>query len=340
MNKREVVIAALSGQPVPYTPWNFGFTEEPHRLLVSHYGLSSVEDLREHLDNHLLWLGGVEMEPIGDERYRDHFGVIWNRSVDHDIGVVENRLLPEPDLTGLVLPDPLDERFWAGIGEKMRLHRDLYSVYGIGFSLFERAWTMRGMTELLIDFCDSPDFVRELLRRLADWNILQVTAAIDRFNPDAIYFGDDWGQQHGLIMGYPLWKEFIYPELCRMYGAARSRGKQVFIHSCGDVDELFDDLIVAGVNCFNPFQPEVMDVPALFEQYRGRLSFYGGLSTQKTLPYGTRAEVTAESERLLSMGRRGGYIFSPAHAVEGDVPLENLLAFIDAARLQPGFIAK
>jgi len=73
-----------------------------------------------------------------------------------------------------------------------------------------------------------------------------------------------------------------------------------------------------------------MDVAALIPRYRGRLAFHGGLSTQKTLPYGTPAQVRAESRRLLELGREGGYIFSPAHAVEGDVPLENMLAFIES----------
>ena len=79
-------------------------------------------------------------------------------------------------------------------------------------------------------------------------------------------------------------------------------GKYVFIHSCGDVDELFDDLIGIGLNCFNPFQPEVMDVAALMERYRGRLTFHGGLSTQRTLPFGTVEDVRAETQRLLKMG--------------------------------------
>lgn len=60
------------------------------------------------------------------------------------------------------------------------------------------------------------------------------------------------------------------------------------IHSCGDVDELFDDLISIGLNCFNPFQPEVMDVDSILKAYRGRLAFHGGLSMQKTLPFGTK----------------------------------------------------
>jgi uroporphyrinogen decarboxylase len=120
----------------------------------------------------------------------------------------------------------------------------------------------------------------------------------------------------------------------------RAAGKFQMIHSCGDVDELFDDLTALGLNCFNPFQPEVMDTTALLEHYRGRLAFHGGLSTQRTLPSGTEEDVRHESRRLLNAGRSGGYIFAPAHAVESDVPMANILAFIEeahAARAAAGY---
>ena len=77
-----------------------------------------------------------------------------------------------------------------------------------------------------------------------------------------------------------------------------------------------------------------MDVWTLLPRYRGRLSFHGGLSTQQTLPYGTVEEVRAETRHLIELGRDGGYILSPAHGVEGDVPLENMLAFIEEAQGQ------
>jgi uroporphyrinogen decarboxylase len=264
------------------------------------------------------------------------FGVEWDRSVDKDIGQVKGCVLSRPTLQGYTFPNPLDARFFADIPEKLSLYGDCYRVFDIGFSLYERAWTLRGMENLLTDFLDHPDFVNEFLNTIADYNITQLKEAC-RYDIDAVYFGDDWGQQHGLIMGPRLWRRFIYPVIKRMYSAVHALGRQVFIHSCGDVDELFDDLVEIGVNCFNPFQPEVMDVFALMERYHGRLSFCGGLSTQRTLPYGSPADVRKETHRLLEMGRLGNYIFAPAHSVEGDVPLENMLAFIDVVQRQPGY---
>ena len=79
-------------------------------------------------------------------------------------------------------------------------------------------------------------------------------------------------------------------------------------------------------------------IATLIPQYRGRLAFYGGMSTQKTLPYGTVEDVRRETQKLLKLGKDGGYIFSPAHDVPKDVPLENMLAFIDLVQNQPGYV--
>ena len=335
MTKRDIIRLIFDGGRPPYVPWHFRFTLPAREKLQRHFGGA---DLEEALDNHFVILGDEIgfFEDIGSDRFRDAFGVIWDRTIDKDIGNVEGCVLPEPTLAGYTFPDPVAPRFFENIEPFTAKYPDRFRVYAVGFSLYERAWTLRGMANLMMDFLDHPDFVHELLDVIVEWNIAQVQRALEH-DIDCVYFGDDWGQQRGLQMGPATWREFIRPAAARMYRVVRDAGRSVMIHSCGDVDELFDDLVEMGLNCFNPFQPEVMDVAALIDQYRGRLAFFGGLSTQKTLPYGSPDDVRKETERLLALGARGGYILAPAHDVPKDVPLENMLAFIEAARQQAGY---
>jgi uroporphyrinogen decarboxylase len=131
-------------------------------------------------------------------------------------------------------------------------------------------------------------------------------------------------------MGPALWREYIKPRISRLYALVKSRGKKVFIHSCGKVEEIFPDLIECGVDVFNPFQPEVMDVEEIKRRYGARITFFGGISTQKTLPFATAAQVKEEVARLIErVGKGGGYIAAPAHDIPKDARPENIAAMLE-----------
>ena len=333
--KREVVIEALGFRPPPYVPWAWDMTQGCAERMKAHLG---TDDLSEFVGTHFLDVGDAigHFEPLGNNLYRDTYGVVWDRSIDKDIGTpVEWPIRDPSDLADYEWPDASDDSLYADIPGRLEAQPDLFSRYLIGFSLYERAWTMRGLTDLLVDMVERPEFVEDLLDAIVEHNLVQVRKAL-KFPIDAVYFGDDYGMQTGLIMGLKHWRHFFKPRLARMFAPVCEAGKYVFLHSCGCVVELFDDLVEIGLNVFNPFQPEVMDVYAIKRRYHGHLAFHGGMSVQKVLPFGTPGEVREATARLLQAGRDGGYVFSPSHSVPPDVPPENLVAMMDVVRAQPG----
>jgi uroporphyrinogen decarboxylase len=334
MTPKDRIYTALRHEQPDLCPWHFEFTQEAHRKMVEYTG---DPDFERKIGNHLHYIRAVRPDAwveIAPDFWRDQFGVVWNRTIDKDIGNPDAHIFPEPSLGDYVWPDPDDPLRWAHVPGEIAAHPGQFVVIAIDFSLFERAWTMRGMTNLLMDMYDHPQFVEDLLDAILEFNLGIVRNAA-RYPADAIYFGDDWGQQQGMLMGPALWRRFLKPRLARQYAAVHAIGKQVFIHSCGKVIEVFPDLIEIGLDCFNPFQPEVIDVYAAKREFGDRLSFYGGVSTQHLLPYGTPAEVKAEAKRLMQeVGSSGGYIIAPAHAIPKDAPPENMMALIEAVNEQ------
>jgi len=331
--KERVHIALRHEQP-DKCPWHLDFTQVAHEKMVAYTG---DPDFAAKIGNHLHFVRPVRpdaWQEIAPDFWRDQFGVVWNRTIDKDIGNPDALIFPEADLGDYRWPDPDDPLRWAHVAGEIEANRDKFVVIAIDFSLFERAWTMRGMENLFLDMIEHPQFVEDLLDAILEFNLGIIRNAA-RYPADAIYFGDDWGQQQGMLMGPVLWRRFLKPRLKRQYEAVHEIGKKVFIHSCGKVIEVFPDLIEIGVDCFNPFQPEVIDVYAAKREFGDRLSFFGGVSTQRLLPYGTPAEVKAEARRLMrEIGRDGGYIIAPAHSIPKDAPPENMMALIEAVNEQ------
>jgi uroporphyrinogen decarboxylase len=301
--------------------------------LEAFYGTTELDDV---LGNHLAPRykprtpeSFVEIRP---EIWRDEFGVVWNRTVDKDIGVVEHHPLAKASLEGYVFPDSRDPRRWAGLPDYIQSHRDRFRYVSVSFSLFERAWSLRGMPELMMDMIESPEFVDGLFDAITEYDLAIVDEAV-KHDVDAVLFGDDWGHQTGLLFGARHWRRFVKPRLARLYGAVKRAGKAVMIHSCGRVQELFPELIELGLDVFNPFQPEAMDPYEMKRQFGDRLTFFGGMSIQKTLPFGTPQEVRDEALRMAEqVGRGGGLILAPSHDMPGDIPAENVAAFVEAMR--------
>lgn len=332
MNSKNRIETALKHKNTDIVPYSISFTIPAESKLAKHY---YDKNIVQKIGNHLASVHfQTSWEEIKQSFWKDEFGVIWNRTVDKDIGVIENNVLEKSSLEGFKLPDPYDKNRFAHFKSYINRYKELFILSDIGFSLFERAWTLRGMENLLCDMVSNPEFVEELLDIILEFNMGIIEQSI-KYEIDGMLFGDDWGQQNGLIMGPKLWRKFIKPRIARMYAKVKEAKIMVFIHSCGDVEEIFPDLIEVGVDVFNPFQPEVYDIYKIKRLYGNQLSFFGGMSTQRVLPFGTVDQVKNETKKLLKeIGEDGGYIFSPAHSVPADVPVENIIAMLDVLQNQ------
>jgi len=333
--RRERVIMALEHRQPDRVPYQIGFTQQMQARMAEYWGDT---DFLGRIGNHLTILraepAGARVE-VRPHIWRDQFGVHWDRTVDRDIGVVMEHLVSPDNVRDFAFPDPDDPTRYAAYSRLRCDYPDTFVITNFSFSLYERAWTLAGMESLLMAMVETPEFVHQLLDRLLEFN-LRVIDRVCAFDIDAIMFGDDWGQQHGLIMGPALWREFIKPRIRQMYQAVKARGKYVFIHSCGKVQQLFPELLECGLDVFNPMQPEVMDVEQVKQTYGDRLSFYGGISTQRTLPFGSVEQTRDEVRRRIDvLGLGGGYIASPAHAIPPDARPENIAAMIEVLQAQP-----
>ncbi len=210
---------------------------------------------------------------------------------------------------------------------------DKYLLVRIYGSHFEKAYFSRGIENFLADIAGDPPFVQRLLNFIIDRNMVMLENFLALPEIDGVLLGSDWGSQIDLLMSPDVWQEMIRPGEQREYDLIHSYGKDVWIHSCGCIEKIIPSLIEMGVDVLNPVQPEAMDIYRLKERYGDKLTFWGGISTQQTLPYSTPDQVKAEARRVRdAMSKNGGYIFSPAQGIQADVPVDNFLALLEVAR--------
>ena len=334
MTPRQRVWAAVQHRQPDRVPYNLTWTVPAQRKLEQYY---ETTDLENALGNHLAKYRARLSDADGwladrPGYFRDEWGVVWNRTLDKDIGVVDDYLLKQRSLAGFTPPDPADDRRYAGLPGFIAANQDKFRFVSVSYTLFERAWSLRSMPELMIDMLEAPEFVDQLFGAITDYHIAMLQRVL-AYDIDGVMFGDDWAQQYGLLFSPRLWRRFIKPHMAWMYGAVRQAGKVVFIHCCGKVQELFPELIDIGLDVFNPFQPDVMDPYTIKRQFGSRLSFYGGMSVQNLLPLGTPQQVRDTARRMMDeIGKDGGFIIGPSHAMPGDIPIENMVALIETAR--------
>jgi len=200
---------------------------------------------------------------------------------------------------------------------------------------FEMTWYVRGMDNVYLDLTDGNGISDWLL----DWYTHRAEVAVRHYaaaGADVIWLGDDVGTQRGMMMAVDFWREHLKPRLKRVIDAAHAAQTAPFwvaYHSDGDVRQIIPDLIEIGVEVLNPVQPECMPVVPTINEYRDRLAFWGMVGTQTTMPFGMPYNVQLAVDELRELAESGARIIvGPTHAIEPDVPWENLEMLVREAK--------
>lgn len=256
----------------------------------------------------------------------DSFGVHWSFEADAEGGTFPTHgREPLKDLSRwheqITIPD-VDRFDWSAVRhEAGRIDREQALVQGfVEMGLFERMYLLMGMEAALIACMEQPEQMAQLAAAIADYKIRFLTRFHEEVCLDLVWYGDDWGTQASEFLPPATWRRIIKPHTQRIYEAARQLGIMVNQHSCGKIEEIFDDIVQMGATIWNPCQP-CNDLAALKRRYAGRITFCGGIDSQFVLhrPGVTVSEVRTEVRRRIDeMAAGGGYIAGPSHGVPYD----------------------
>lgn len=348
MNKRENLLRALRRDNPEYVPFDMDLSPAQLENFKKRTG---AKDFREYYDFAYRY---VEINPTRIEQdysqyYKDvkvPYGPIsWNP----EWGVMgtygstahfQHIMNPMRDFTEISeietypFPDFDADYRWEGVRERnLKLIEDGYATLAfMEMTIFELSWYLRGMEAFLTDFYADPEFNEALLDKITDIRV-KMARRYAAAETDVLMLGDDVSTQLDMMLSPDIWRRSLKPRMAKIIAAAREVKPDIliFYHGDGNLSKIVPDLIEIGVDVLNPVQPECVDPFELKEKYGDRLSFWGCVGTQTTMPFGTRDQIFETCKKLIqTVGKGGGLVLAPTHTLEPEVPYENIEAFLEA----------
>jgi len=337
-------------------PIDFWAAAEVTGRLLKQYAFSEKEDLLQRFNVDLRYIDGPvyigpELLVRPDGAKEDHFGVPRTRvsygEGDHAGAYSEVAAFPLEHAASVDEIErypkwPRAEWFdYEPVREQARHARDLGKcVVFMGDRLnrcaqLKPAMYLRGVEQILVDLYVNPDIARAIFRHITEFycEYLRRTLEAGEGNIDLVFTGDDFGTQQNTFMSNEMWRDMLREGFRRFIEIGHAFGCKVAHHTCGSIARLIPDFIECGLDILNPLQPDVqgMDYAWLKKEYGRDISFHGGMSIQKTLPYGNADDIRKEvKDRIARLAAGGGYILCTAHNIQADTPLDNIKALFDA----------
>jgi len=246
--------------------------------------------------------GGVPVKPAASFRPRhpgqDEWGCIWCKTDVPNMGQVKGHPIEHIDqLERHPVPDYDDDTRYEDVPAALDAHERAGKFERVLCELITNRPAMEALADRIVQVHLS--FVENLRQRFG--------ARIH-----GISMTDDWGTQQAAFISMDLWNDFFLPRYKRLFDAMHAAGYDVWIHSCGKVNEVIEGFIQAGADVINLQQPRVLGIASIGRRYRGRIAFESLADIQQTLPANDPTRVEQDAEALMRhwASPAGEFIFS------------------------------
>jgi len=322
MTPRQRVMAVLNLEipdKVPFADW---IDPGIRKTLAAHFGNENMDDAQFHKRlgaDAICYMESDYLAPQFCKKLIDEKGVEHLQS--------EGLIKTQKDMGKFILPDLTA----PGYFDKAKQYLDQYGDSGLAIFGSMRTGMMNtifsmGLVEFSIALFENIGFIEEMLDQYIEWN-MRVAEGLTGAGFDFLVCYDDIAFNTGPIIPLPIFREVFLPRM-KKFGSTL---KLPWVyHSCGNVGRAFDDIMEFGMNCFNPFQPDVNDIFEYKEKYGDKICIWGNIDIGYTLTRGTVKETIAEvKEKIKRLAPGGGYLMATSNSITDYCKVENILAMME-----------
>lgn len=241
----------------------------------------------------------------------DDFGNLWGK-MSHDLTgggeVLEGVLSDWDKLDDIKMPDWDNPKNFEHLPELREKQKDYWQTGWLGGFPFSLMRKMRKMETFLMDIIVEEDNVMRLNERVVNL-LLGVIDNYGQVGADCIFFCEDWGLQESLLIHPDLWRKLFKPSFKILCDRAKKYDMKIFMHSCGYIFDILEDLIEVGIDVFQFDQPELMGIERVADVLNGKATLFAETDIQKILPTGDRKLIEERTENMVKLfHKNGGFI--------------------------------
>ena len=354
MTSRERILAAINHEVPDKIPCDFHGMDACNKMLFGHFKINSFPELMDKLGYDMIDIRGIvdpewiaphpKVKELGNGEIQDYLGFRKKRMhtaygdiYEHSDFLWKNAQCIEELADNEIFTFPKVEWFdFSSMAARLEPFKDR-AIMASGASVFQHITLIRGLDTTLCDLYESPEIVEYISGLYTRFYLSYFDKMLSacKGKIDILRTADDFGTQQSLLIKPEFFRQYFKGPLRELVDLAHSHGAKFMFHSCGSIRPIIPDLIEIGVDILDPLQPKAseMELADLKEAFGKDICFHGSICTQQTLPEGTPEDVRAEVLQRLNLFKgQGGFILAPAHIVQPDVPLKNILALYEAAR--------